>query len=158
LILIDQVQLLGTIYGHVIVPPAVVAELQRDRTPEKVRAWIAHPPQWFEMKTVNAGPDLLFRLGAGEQEALILAEQFQGYLLLVDERKAAKIARERGILVMGTLGVLEEGARRNLADLQVAIGRLREETNFRATPELYEAILERERRRREASLNQNEDD
>jgi predicted nucleic acid-binding protein len=152
LTLIDQIHLLREIYGHVVLPQAVSSELQQEKTPEKVRAWMAELPDWMEVRVVSA-PDMSLRLGAGEREALTLAGELQDTLLLIDERKAARIARDRGIPITGTLGVLEEGAKRDLIDLPEAIGRLRTETNFRGTPKLYEASLERDRKFRHSREN-----
>jgi predicted nucleic acid-binding protein len=64
------------------------------------------------------------------------------YLVLIDERKAAGIARERGLLVTGTLGVLVLAAEARIVDLDLSIRRLLQ-TNFRASPALIEDILRR---------------
>src|SRR4029453_1874164 len=44
LVLIQQDTLLPTLYERVMIPPAVHEELQRPRTPQAVRQWVAHPP------------------------------------------------------------------------------------------------------------------
>jgi hypothetical protein len=44
LILIEHVHVLPALYGHVIVPPAVLEELSKERTPEAVRTWLANRP------------------------------------------------------------------------------------------------------------------
>lgn len=49
LVLIQQETLLPALYARVAVPPAVIADLQRSRTPAEVRAWAANPPVWFEV-------------------------------------------------------------------------------------------------------------
>ena len=41
LILIDYAHVLPALYGRVVVPPAVVAELNQQRTPDLVRSWLA---------------------------------------------------------------------------------------------------------------------
>jgi predicted nucleic acid-binding protein len=41
LILIGYVEVLATLYGHIIIPQAVADELRDLRTPDIVRAWIA---------------------------------------------------------------------------------------------------------------------
>ena len=43
LVLIGHVDILPSLYGHVVIPQAVVGDLQHPRTPESVRAWIAAP-------------------------------------------------------------------------------------------------------------------
>ena len=49
LILIQHEPLLPTLYTQVIIPTAVLRELQDPETPESVRTWVAHPPAWFEV-------------------------------------------------------------------------------------------------------------
>ena len=53
-------------------------------------------------------------LGAGERSAIVLAGSLPAGLVLLDEWKARRIAREAGLAVMGCLGVLEEGALKGL--------------------------------------------
>ena len=55
----------------------------------------------------------------------------------MDEKLGVRLARQRGLAVTGTLGVLVQGARRGLVDIDEAIARL-EATNFRCRPELFE--------------------
>jgi predicted nucleic acid-binding protein len=105
------------------------------------------PPTWLET-TELADPDPTLRLGAGEREAITLAGRYPDALLVTDDAKARRAATERGIAVIGTHGVLEAAATRGWEDLPLAIDRLRRETNFRASPFLPEAVLERERERR----------
>ncbi len=52
-----------------------------------------------------------------------------------DEKKARQVARQRGLPVAGTLGVLDVAAKRGLVDLADALDRLRQ-TNFRAPARL----------------------
>jgi predicted nucleic acid-binding protein len=50
LILIDKVSLLKTLYGRVIIPYAVLSELQDEATPPRVKEWIGNRPDWLEVK------------------------------------------------------------------------------------------------------------
>jgi predicted nucleic acid-binding protein len=71
-------------------------------------------------------------LGAGERGAILLAKSLEADLILMDERKARRVARDAGLSVVGCLGVLEEGARRGLvSDLRPAyIDLLRQGVRF----------------------------
>jgi len=65
LVLIGAVPVLEPLYKRLLVPKAVVAELQEPNTPAMVRAWIAQPPQWCEIPPDPPfDPTLLF-LDAG---------------------------------------------------------------------------------------------
>ena len=81
-------------------------------------------------------------LGRGEAEAITIAMQVAADVVLIDERKATVVARHRGLLVTGTLGVLALAAESKLVDLDASIRRLLD-TNFRASPALIDDILRR---------------
>jgi predicted nucleic acid-binding protein len=108
LVLIEAVELLPRLYQRALIPPAVRDELTRPRAPETVRLWIAQPPSWLEVVTPSFAPDpALSHLDDGETQAIALAMEYQAELLLLDERDATIAARERGLTVTGTLGVLD---------------------------------------------------
>ena len=44
LVLIERVHVLPTLFGRVVAPVAVIAELGHPATPTVVRAWAADPP------------------------------------------------------------------------------------------------------------------
>jgi predicted nucleic acid-binding protein len=90
---------------------------------------------------VTAVPDDLLKLGAGEREAIALAQSAGIGLLLLDERKGRHAALELGLRVSGTLGVIDLAARRGLISLTDAMTKL-EPTTFRASPRLIRFILE----------------
>jgi predicted nucleic acid-binding protein len=77
LILIEQIQLLPQLYGQVLAPPAVFAELSDPRSPELVRHWIAQTPDWLQIcspqSILSDFPDVL---GSGEREAIALPRSF----------------------------------------------------------------------------------
>jgi predicted nucleic acid-binding protein len=147
LLLIDLIDLLAELYGKVIIPQAVLNELSVPQAPEAVQAWIAQPPVWLEVLSIENPPDVeLIQLDLGEQEAIALAEQLGADLIIVDDRDARQMALERGLNVIGLLGVLGVAAQQNLINFSVAIGRL-QQTTFRASPVLIESLLERFRAR-----------
>ena len=47
LVLIEAVDILPRVYGRVLVPPAVKAELSDPKTPIMVSRWIAQSPSWL---------------------------------------------------------------------------------------------------------------
>jgi predicted nucleic acid-binding protein len=59
--------------------------------------------------------------------------------VLLDERKGRQAARERGLRVSGTLGLIRLAADQGLVTLTDALERL-EKTNFRATPKLFNSL------------------
>jgi len=139
LILIGRVDLLSTLFGEVVVPAAVRQELTRPQSPPTVRQWLDRPPAWARFLTATE-VDWSLALGTGEREAIALAVELRADLLLVDDRKARRIAQERGIPITGTLGVLKIAHDRGLIELPDAIQRLRSE-GFRLSDQLMRDIL-----------------
>jgi predicted nucleic acid-binding protein len=85
LILIDAVELLPQLYGCVIIPEAVYAELAASGSPVKVQSWINHHPSWLEVQSPADTLDVILgQLDAGERAAIALAEQLQADLVLLD--------------------------------------------------------------------------
>jgi hypothetical protein len=107
--------LLRDLYGKVLVPEAVwreVTEAGHGRTGAAEMA----AASWLERTTVGRSPDPLLRaeLGPGEAEAISLAADRNG-LLIVDERQARRIAEMAyGLRVRGTVGTLVLAKRRHL--------------------------------------------
>src|SRR5919109_2360636 len=113
LVLIAQIDILAALYTQVVIPSAVAAELQHPKAPAVVRAWIAGPPSWCALRQAQGQPDAaLMPLGAGEREAIVLAEELDADAFLTDDLEGREEALHRGIEVTGTLGILERAALR----------------------------------------------
>ncbi|HEY1305448.1 MAG TPA: hypothetical protein VGF24_17955 [Vicinamibacterales bacterium] len=149
LILIEYAHVLPAMYGQVVVPPAVVTELTRDRTPGLVKVWLENRPEWLRVQAPTQPPARVRQdLGEGEREAIELALEMAADALLVDDRDARQEAQKHGVAVLGTLRVLADASEHGFADLAVAFSRLRK-TNFRASDQLLEQLLDHAARRRE---------
>jgi predicted nucleic acid-binding protein len=144
LILIDQVSLLKTLYGRVIIPQAVLSELQDQATPARVKEWTRNRPDWLEVKETASLPDpAMAYLDAGERDAIILAQSLKADVLLIDDLDGRKEAARRNLNVAGTLTVLYLGAGRGLIeDFPRTLKQLLE-TGFRASPEIVQLFLDR---------------
>ena len=109
LILIGAVDLLPRLADEIVVPSAVARELTHPSTPQRVRAWLAHPPNWFSV-TAPTTLDPSLDLGSGESEAISLALELGVRSILIDERKGFRAAVQRGLQPIGLLAVLEFSA------------------------------------------------
>jgi predicted nucleic acid-binding protein len=69
-----------------------------------------------------------------------LAQELSADVLLIDERLGARLARDEGLFVTGTLGVLKSASKRGLVSLEQALQELAT-TTFRHTPALFEELL-----------------
>ncbi len=84
---------------------------------------------------------MLSYLDGGEAEAITLALEQPGTLLLMDDRHGTVEARKRGLEVVRTLAVLDRAAARGWIDLQEMFRRLRAST-FRSPLRLMARMLE----------------
>ena len=122
LILIGEVDILARLYGRVVIPPAVHQELISHGAPEPVRLWALTPPSWLDIQSPSLATfDFPPGLGAGEREAIGLAEQLHSDQLIVDDLTARREAERRGLSVIGTLGVLREAALEGFIDIRVSL-------------------------------------
>ncbi len=142
LVLIGSIDVLEPLYGRVLVPDAVVAELNGTKAPALVRAWIAQPPFWCEIRPdPPADPRLRF-LGAGERAAITLALSLGADRLLIDDLAGRNEAERRHLRITGTLGTLADAHMAGLLDFQRALERLKS-TDFRLHPDLERLIRRR---------------
>jgi predicted nucleic acid-binding protein len=149
LILIEQISLLPILFENVVIPTTVRNEMLAPKTPDAVREWILRPPAWLQVfpdPASEADDAVLDELDEGEQAALRLAVSLQATLVLMDDRAGVVAAKRKGLLVTGTLGVLDLAAERSFIQIEAAIERLAA-TNFRYSQRLIESIVEKHRRR-----------
>lgn len=143
LVLIDEVELLPTLFTTVLLPNAAWLELQDPEAPSKVREWSRQNHPWLEVRTVSevTTPQLL-PLDPGEREALQLALNLGISTVLIDEADARRVAKALHLRVRGTLGILERGAILGKTDFREALRKL-EQTNFRLSKSLRDEFLSR---------------
>ena len=124
----------------VVIPPAVLMELQHRGAPPAVRAWASALPLWVHvLEPVSAPDDELARLGPGERDAILLALDRGADLLLIDERAGRSIAARRGLNVEGTLAVLRQAAANDLVDFDIAVAKIMQ-LGFRASRAVVEEV------------------
>lgn len=140
---IDQIDLLPRLFGKIFVPSVVADELRHPSAPQAVQAWMKEMPGWVEVSPdIDAADPVLRRLDPGERSAIMLGLSLKADLILIDDRKGAAAALQKGLESTGTLGVLDRAAQRGLIDLADALARLKQ-TNFRYRQEMMDALLDR---------------
>jgi predicted nucleic acid-binding protein len=143
LILIDYQDVLPTLFGQIIIPQAVLNELQHAKTPEKIKNWITAKPTWLEVLNVRVSRiNKLENLDYGEREAIFLAEELGADAILIDEKDGRREAAKLGFITIGTLSVLDRAAETGLISFSEAIDRLRK-TPFREPKQIVEALLKK---------------
>lgn len=139
LVLIELQELLPKLLDRVLIPDAVHRELQSTGAPDPIKRFLAEAPDWLEVRPSPEIDPALRHLDAGEREAIALALSIGADSVLLDERKGRQAAREQGLRVSGTLGVLRLGADQGLILLNDARDRL-QKTNFRVSPRLLNSL------------------
>jgi predicted nucleic acid-binding protein len=113
LVLIGQAEVLRSLFGEVMIPEAVLDELQHPNAPPAITAWLQSPPQWLSVEKVGH-VDESIQLGRGEKEAISLAIERRVPIVLMDERRGRKAAEARGLLAVGTLNILDVADERDI--------------------------------------------
>ena len=142
LVEIGYADVLPALFQRVVIPPQVAGELSRPRTPQEVRDFVARPPAWLEIREPKQIEPLV-QLGPGERAAISLACELNADAVLIDEKAGRRVAAERRLPVIGSVGVLERAADRGLLDLREAFQRVRA-TTFHVSERLLEQALERD--------------
>jgi predicted nucleic acid-binding protein len=143
LVEIGHIGLLPQLFGKVFIPVPVYDELCHPSAPAPVHAWVNSRPGWLEVLPVTASDDPAFRsLDEGERSALTLGMTLGADLILIDDRKGAAVALQKGFQITGTLGLLTRSAQRGLLDLADALARLKR-TNFHYRQELFDELLKK---------------
>jgi predicted nucleic acid-binding protein len=140
LVQIGAVDLLRSLYNEIHVPRMVVTELLDPAAPQAVRDWAGNPPDWLIVDEAEAIAEPgLDHLHQGEAAAISLALRQAAALLLIDDLDGRLAARDAGITVMGTLGVIDAAAVQGRTNFHQTLAALLA-TNFRAAPKLLDAL------------------
>lgn len=143
LLLIDQIDLLPRLFQAIIIPDVVRDEMVDPSAPSVLQQWINNPPPWLVVQAVSGIDETLNTLDPGEQAAITLAQTLPADLLIIDERLGRRVASDRGIPIIGTLGILDDAARQGLVELSDVIARL-QQTNFRISRRIIQQLLDEE--------------
>ena len=143
LVWIGQIDLLPRLFEKIFLPSVVADEMLHPSAPPAVRDWMQLPPGWLEvLPAADIDDPALRALDKGERSAIALGLSLKADLILIDDRKGAAVALNKGFEVTGTLGVLDLAAERSLVDLVDALNRLKG-TNFRYRQELFDVLLKK---------------
>lgn len=139
---VGQLDLLGALYGQIIVPQAVRNEVAAGGDRPGVNALAR---SWIEIRSVRnwlSVTTLQLELGAGESEAIVLAAETGADLVLLDEHKGRTIATRLGLKVVGSLGILVSAKHRGLLPaVRPVMEDLIHESGFRVSLDVFERAL-----------------
>ena len=112
------IHLLPDLCDELVVPAGVVAEVKSGRMADAGRAWLDGDGGRF----VQAAPPLHVALsswngGAGEAEGISWALAHPGFVAVLDDRAARRLAASQGVPLLGSLRVIVKAKERGLIPL-----------------------------------------
>jgi predicted nucleic acid-binding protein len=132
---IGRLELVGEVLGNLLIPPAVANEIAPS---------MGTLPSWVQITSSPFALDPMpwwSSLDPGEIEAIALALDRSARLVVLDDRSARRAARQLGLKVVGSVGILLQAHQRGLIgavqpdlDAMLAVG-------FHLSRALYEEIL-----------------
>ncbi|WP_420458359.1 DUF3368 domain-containing protein [Neolewinella sp.] len=138
---IEYLDLLKNLYRRIVIPTHVSDELMHHAGTMN----LVKECSWIEAVVPTDKKlyeKLLTTLDPGEAAAIVLSKELSADLLLIDERKGRRVAKDNGIRIVGLLGVLIDGKQRGtLPDIKPIMDRLIYETGFRVSSGLYQRVL-----------------
>jgi len=113
---IGKLNLLQSLFSQVTVPMAVYDEIAVAGKGKQGHDELdkAEYIRIKDVKDIFAANLLRSQLDHGEAEAIVLARELKASILLLDEKKARRIAQENAQSVIGTLGILQIAKNRGL--------------------------------------------
>ncbi len=104
LALISRLDILNALFDEVKIPPAVWNELIFDRS--KPDYWQLYNFFNSKVNPVTGVNELAFVMDYGESESVLLYKELNAHFLLIDDRKARKIAESMKVNCIGLIGLL----------------------------------------------------
>lgn len=129
---IESLDLLQKVYGELVTTPEVAKEFG-----EEMPVWIK-----IQSPSDNKYQDFLStQVDIGEASAIALAIELEDVLLLIDDLKARKLAKQLNFKITGTLGIIHKAKQLLIIkNVKPFIDRLLL-TNFRITKNIVDEIL-----------------
>ena len=128
---IERLDIVPRLFSQVSAPPAVVEEFGKT-------------PDWLNVQEVvnrTLCEALRTQLGAGESEVIALSTEMTDVVVVLDDKKARRVAHEMRLKVMGTVGLLLRAKQRDLLPELKAVLDSLESVGFRLSEELLREAL-----------------
>lgn len=103
---IYRLNILENVFGKVIIPNAVYIETTNLKFPSARTIIKSVNSDWLEIRTVTSTINIPTDLDLGEREVIALALEITNPRVLLDERRARKVAQNLRLKVIGTIGIL----------------------------------------------------
>ena len=112
LAVINKLEILNTLFESVKIPFAVWEEI----TLHKKTEYYYRIQSFFQDKIqkIEGFNELTFLMDYGESESIVLYKELEADYLLIDDKKARKIAENLGVNCIGTIGILSFAKEKNI--------------------------------------------
>ena len=142
LIALAKVEKLHILDYDIVIPKAVFNETTEPEKEYKNDLYEWGNDKVVEVENRKAVEYLELIVGKGEAETIVLSEELNADAVLIDDLKARKIARLRGLKVIGTIGVLLDAKERGrIHEVKPLLDELMK-NKIRISKELYNHALE----------------
>lgn len=124
---IDRLALLEGLADEVVIPRAVLAEIDAKPVGKATLQAIAHTPSFVVVDNATVTPEVLsWDLGPGETQVIAQALGQPADRVVLDDREARRCAMAMGLRIIGTLGIVGRAQQAGLIDqARPVISRLR---------------------------------
>lgn len=144
--MLGRLELVKTLFGEIIIPPAVHHELTVKGAgrigANEIATGVADG--WIRVESLSPSPllaTLKVDLDEGESEAIVMALEKNADLLLLDENRGRAKAKALGLEITGTIGMLLLAREKGIAiDLHAELSHLRA-YGFRISDSLFQKIV-----------------
>jgi len=141
---IGVLDLLRALYGTVVIPEAVYAELT-DPNFLVAGSKAVQSLDWIQVRAVTERTmieSLRGELDPGESESIALALELNAERVLIDERRGREVAKRLNLRYTGLLGVLVEAKAQGLiAEVKPSLDALINQAGFWVAKPLYDSVL-----------------
>lgn len=110
LLKVNRLDLLKKFFGKIIIPPKVFEELCTNSVfsneAESIKKSDFITVSDIDIKELSRLIEDEYGLDAGEAEAIALAKKITADILIVDEKRGRKVAKQNNLTIIGTVGLL----------------------------------------------------
>ncbi|MBU4374699.1 MAG: DUF3368 domain-containing protein [Euryarchaeota archaeon] len=142
LIALAKIEKLDIIRYDIVIPKAVFDEITKPKKEYVKELYKWSNDKVTEVKNKKAVEYLELIIDRGEAETIVLAEELNAGAVLIDDLKARKIAKLRGLNVIGTIGILLDAKEKGVITELKPLLDLLLEKKIRVSKELYYRALE----------------
>ncbi|TVR07853.1 MAG: DUF3368 domain-containing protein [Phormidium sp. GEM2.Bin31] len=141
---ISRLDILKSLFTEIVIPQAVYSETVESGFPNSETILKGIEAGWLNVKPVEEMPESIsLELDAGEREAIALALSEQKPRVILDEKRARKVAQELGLNVIGTLGILILAKRnRIIPQVKPLLDAMMTEAQYWVNESLYHSVLQ----------------